>query len=146
MEEFWNKNDSEVKPDMDRIKDFVDSPLWNELCLWIEKTYAPVRPVIEFSRCSMQQGWNIKYRKGGRSLCTLYPENGYFTALVVIGEKEKLPFEISLPAMSQYTQTLYKNTKEGMGQKWLMFEVRERCIYEDVKACITMRRKPKNTV
>lgn len=31
----------------------------------------------------------MKYRKSGRSLCTLYPMDGHFVALVVIGEHEK---------------------------------------------------------
>jgi len=32
----------------------------------------------------MQKGWNVKYQKSGKSLCTLYPEQDSFTVLIVI--------------------------------------------------------------
>jgi hypothetical protein len=28
------------------------------------------------------RGWNIKYQKSGKSICTIYPQQGYFLALV----------------------------------------------------------------
>ena len=41
---------------------------------------------IAYSNCAMDnnvwRGWNIKYQKSGKSLCTIYPQQGYFLALV----------------------------------------------------------------
>lgn len=36
--------------------------------------------------------WNIKFKKGSISLCTIYPRENYFTILIVICKKEKESF------------------------------------------------------
>lgn len=62
-------------------------------------------------------------------------------ALVVIGQKEKSEMEETLWTFTEYTQNLYRQTKEGMGQRWLMFEVKNAEILEDVKRGMLLRRK-----
>ena len=95
---------------------------------------------MEHSRCSMQAGWNIKYKKDGKSLCTLYPMQGYFIALVVVGSRELTEAEFLMPQCSDYVQTVFKNTKIGNGQKWLMLDVRDRGIMDDVFSLINLRK------
>lgn len=75
------------QPAYEKFSEYVNSDLWLELNSYIQETYH-ILPQIEYSGCSMQKGWNIKYRKGGKSLCTLYPMQGYFIVLAVIGECE----------------------------------------------------------
>lgn len=82
----WPQN---RKPSPDDIAEFVDNPLWKALCSWLESGYRTV-PRIEYSRCGMAPGWNVKYKKGGRALCTLYPAAGSFTCLVCIGQREAM--------------------------------------------------------
>lgn len=96
---------------------------------------------MEHSRCSMQAGWNIKYKKGGKSLCTLYPKEGCFTALVVIGNNEFAQAELLMPLYSNYVQTVFKNTKTENGQKWLMLDVRDERIMEDIFSLINLRKR-----
>jgi len=123
----------------------VNSPLFESLCSYLEETYQ-CKPIVEFSKCSMQYGWNIKYKKGGRSLCTLYPQEGSFLALVVIGQRESAEAELLLPFLTDYVQQLFAQTKTGMGQKWLMIEVASTEVLEDVKQLITLRRATKGMV
>ena len=52
---------------------------------------------IEYSMCSLEKGWNVKFKKSGKSLCTIYPREGYFTILIVVGRKEKTLIEEMLP-------------------------------------------------
>ncbi|PKM68270.1 MAG: DNA-binding protein [Firmicutes bacterium HGW-Firmicutes-2] len=139
MQKTWDINDGTIKPSMAMIKDYVNSTLFDALCFFIETEYQS-KPVLEYSRCSLQYGWNVKYKKSGRSLCTLYPMEGYFIALVVIGERERVEMELSLPLFTEYMQHLYHETKIGMGQKWLMIHVTDEAILEDVKQCIAIRR------
>jgi AraC family transcriptional regulator len=117
----------------------VNSPLWEQLCTHLEDQYQS-RPVIEYSRCSMEKGWNVKYAKAGSSLCTLYPLEGHFIALVVIGKREWEEMEALLPEFTPYLQQLYHATKTGMNQKWLMIDVTHGDVLEDVMQCIAIRR------
>ena len=138
----WDKEDGSQKPLPEVMDSYVSSNLWNKLRHYIEVNY-DVKPLMEYSGCSMQKGWNLKYKKAGRSLCTLYPMEGYFFALLVIGERERAETELAMPGFSEYFKKLYSETKAGMGQKWLMINVLSDEVLEDIKKCIAIRRSGK---
>lgn len=145
MDATWNILDQSIAPTMEMIGAYIGSPQWDSLCNYIEVQYQ-VKPMIEYSCCSGQPGWNVKYKKAGRSLCTLYPMEGYYIALVVIGEKERERTELELPFFTNYLQQLYQDTRIFMNQKWLMIRVTNQDILEDVKQCITIRRPVKQNM
>jgi len=120
-------------------------PIWLDLLSYIEKSYQ-VQPKITFSKCSAQPGWNIKYQKSGKSLCTLYPMEGYFIALVVVGAKEEPEVEMALETFTSYIQRLYRNTSFSCGGRWLMVEVKNKVVLEDIKELIAIRVRPKKQV
>jgi len=134
----WDKMDRSLKPSFEMVTDFVKNPVWDELTGYIAAEYG-VGPVFEYSGC-VWPGWNAKFRKAGRSLCTIYPFEGYLWVLVVIGQKEKEQFETEMPLMSEYLQNLYLETEEGMGQRWLKIELEDMDGLDDVKRCLTIRR------
>ncbi len=137
----WNLLYSNVTPPTwEQITEYIGSPLWADFNERIQSAYQ-IKPCMEHSRCSMQAGWNIKYKKGGKSLCTLYPMQGYFIALVVVGSREFTEAEFLMPQCSDYVQTVFKNTKIGNGQKWLMLDVRDRGIMDDVFSLINLRKR-----
>lgn len=137
----WNLLYSNVTPPTwEQVTEYIGSPLWAEFNERIQSAYQ-IKPCMEYSRCSMQAGWNIKYKKGGKSLCTLYPMQGYFIALVVVGSHELMEAEFLMPQCSDYVQTVFKNTKTGNRQKWLMLEVRDRGIMDDVFRLINLRKR-----
>lgn len=129
------------QPEAMQLSQYVDSPLWGVLNRWVQEAYE-VGPLIEHSSCSMAAGWNIKYRRGSRALCTLYPDRGKFTCLVSIGRKETPAAELLLPTFTQYTQELWQRTALFNGGRWLMLEVTDDGILEGAKMLISMRRKP----
>ena len=87
----------------------------------------------------MQRGWNIKYKKSGKALCTLYPMEGFFIALVVLGDKHQGAAEAVLPLCQTKIQELYKKTPSSLGGKWLMIEVINQTDAEDVQRLISVR-------
>lgn len=142
----WNLLYSNEKiPTLNQVGDYVDSPLWTEFNNRIQMCYQ-IEPNMEYSRCSMQRGWNIKYKKSGKSLCTLYPMSKYFIVLVVIGDKEMQEAEFLVQLCSSYVQDVFKNTKTGQGQKWLMIDVRDKRTIDDVFTLIGLRKKPIQTI
>ena len=98
----WNALYSKEKsPSLEQVTEYINNSLWTDFNNRIQSTYR-VRPCMEHSRCSMQAGWNIKYKKDGKSLCTLYPMQGYFIALVVVGSREFTEAEFLMPQCSDY--------------------------------------------
>jgi len=82
--------DKAHEPQDNEIREFVDTPLWDDLAKYLQQSYK-VHPKLFHSGCSMDKGywrgWNVKYQKSGKSLCSLYPKQGYFTALIPIEGK-----------------------------------------------------------
>lgn len=132
-----------IQPSEKDISGFIANPLWEKCNDFLKENYT-VSPEYSYSRCSAQPGWNVKYKKGGKSLCTLYPMDGYFIALVVVGNKERPEVEMILPTCTEYVQELYESTRAvgNMGQ-WLMINVTDEEILEDVENLIQIRRRIK---
>ena len=130
----------ENMPEMKDIEKYVGSPLWSELCLFAENECG-ARRYIEYSKCSMKKGWNVKYKRNGRALCTLYPGEKVFECMVSVGRKEASEAELILPGCSKYIKELYENTEGLNGAKWLMIEVAYEEILVDVKKLIKLRMK-----
>lgn len=130
------------QPTLEQISDYIASPLWGELYAWAEKSYQ-IEPKVEHSTCSGAPGWNVKYKKGGRALCTLYPDDGQFTAMVTIGTKEAAEAELLLPTCSEYIRELFARTRDFNGGRWLMIRVTDAAVLEDVKKLIRLRVMPK---
>lgn len=73
--------------DADMIKT-IGQPIasaWSDLRRFLVETYEII-PI--FDSGGKKYGWNLQHRIGGRPLCEMYPENGSFTALVVLGKAE----------------------------------------------------------
>ncbi len=134
--------DSFTKPTWQEITAYIDNPLWREMNGYLKDAYG-VNPELFYSSCAAQRGWNVKYKKGGKALCTLYPEKRFFIALVVIGGKEEEVVQALLPNFTAYVQKLYQNTRSMPMGRWLMIQVTDEEILKDVKTLIAIRVKPK---
>lgn len=136
--------DSSRQPANSEIKEFIGIPLWDDLTDYLQQTFKAV-PQLFYSGCSMQKGfwmgWNVKYKKSGKALCTLYPKQGYFIALIAVGAKEIAEADLLIPLCDEYTQNLYRQTEYGVFGKSLAVEVTNENILHDVKNLIALRVK-----
>lgn len=134
--------DREHKPLDYQIEEFTGTPLWEVLTTYLQQTYS-VQPELFHSSCSMKngfwKGWNVKYKKSGKSLCTLYPKQDYFIALIPVSAREMVEAELLIPLCEEYTQELYRQTKFGAHGKSLPVAVTTEDILYDVKALIALR-------
>lgn len=112
-------------PTLDEISECTHNPLFSIFCSEIQAKYR-CKEKIEYSSCSWKPGWNVKFKKSGKNLCTLYPKDGYFTVLVVIGQAEKPTVEHIMCQCTPEIQEICHQTKEGNGQKWLMIDLEDR--------------------
>ena len=127
-------------PSLEEISEYVRNPVFWEFCCEIKNRCQCIEK-IEYSSCSMEPGWNVKFKKRSKSLCTIYPREAYFTVMVVIGKKEKERTENLLQGCSAQLQQIYHQTKEGKGQRWLMIDVEDQGdLYNDILKLIDIRR------
>lgn len=127
-------------PTLEEIGEFIHNAVFSQFCAEVKAKYN-CREKIEFSSCSWEYGWNVKLKKSGKSLCTIYPREGYFTVLVVIGEKEREAAETLLQECTPELRDIYDQTKPGNGQKWLMIDLEDKeKMYTDIFRLIDTRR------
>ncbi len=125
------------------LEDFINNPQWESFLQFMEDT-CPVPSRMEYSGCSMQPGWNMKFKKSGKNLFTVYPAGGYFICMILIGPKEAAETEFMLPSFSSYMQQLYESTQMFKGTRWLMVEVRDKAVLDDLKELILIKMKALN--
>lgn len=138
--EWTNLYGADRQPTESEIAAYVASPLWAELHDFLRESYH-ITPTIQYSGCSGQPGWNVRYQKSGRSLCTLYPMDGFFIVLVVIGAREQAEAALLKPSCSEHVQALFESAGGISGARWLMIQVTTEEILADVKRLIQLRRK-----
>lgn len=132
--------DKNTCPTIEEISEYVRNPVFTLFCSEIKDTYK-CNEKIEYSSCSWEKGWNIKLKKAGKTLCTIYPKEHYFTVMVVVGAKEKASVEEILPECTAELQNIYWQTQEGNGQRWLMIDLEDKeSLYHDLLRLIQIRR------
>lgn len=127
-----------TQPTPEQIADYIGTPLWHEFCEHMESSFR-VAPLTQYSRCSQAPGWNVKYRKISRALCTLYPDEGFFTCLVSVAGSAAQAAELELSACTEQTRTIYYNVKPFNGARWLMLPVNSAAMLADAKRLVALR-------
>jgi len=135
-------------PTYDDVLEYMNEPardLWQVINTFIQQNYR-VAPKLMYSKCSAKPGWNVKYQKSGKSICTLYPEKEYFVALVVI----TLDLVQEIVAMSddfepQILETV-NTARPFNGTKWLMIQVDNDKVADNVKQLIKLKYQIKRPV
>lgn len=112
--------------------------MWRDLTSFIENNIK-VKRQIDYSVCSAKPGWNLKYKKSGKALCTLYPEKDFFIALIVLGQADRDLFDLMRNEYCGYLGELYDKTTLFNGTKWLMINVTDQSILNDVKNLIMLK-------
>ncbi len=135
--------DKEHEPSDEQIAEYIATPLWSELADYLQQTYN-IKPKIEYSSCSMDggiwKGWNVKYKKGGKSLCTLYPKQGHFLSLITVSEKDVVEADLLISLCCDDIKELYNRTPFGKNcGKMLGIEVTSEEILSDMKELIALR-------
>lgn len=133
--------DSSHTPSYDEITYYIDEPgrgLWQEMNSFIQERYK-TSPKIAYSKCSAKPGWNVKYQRSGKSLCTLYPEMDGFVVLIVI----TLDLVPVVEAMSgDFEEEVFETiriAKPFNGTKWLMIQVKSGGILNNVKQLLLLK-------
>ena len=62
--------ESHIMPSLDGISEYISNELFDQFVQTLKERYK-VKEKIEFSKCSMQPGWNVKFKKSNKSLCVI---------------------------------------------------------------------------
>ncbi|MDD3626407.1 MAG: DUF3788 family protein [bacterium] len=112
---------------------------WKFLRKYLSENYSDHEPVLSIGKREFD--WTIRYRKSGKTLVTLSPEENDFSVLVILGEKEiNLAREIKLSAN---VQNVFNNSKKYHDGMWIFLRLKNNADIESVKKILAIKRKPK---
>ena len=129
------------RPGMEDVDRFADNLLWPELRQYLKDAYG-AEPRMEFSRCGLEPGWNLKFKKGSRALTTVYIRPGFVTAMIAISPREETAAEGVLLTCTEETRTRYRTTETSKMGRWLMIDLTSPEALEDIRALLAVRVKP----
>jgi hypothetical protein len=136
--------DKEHEPSEKQILGYLGgkaAEAWADIVSFL-KTHYDFSPEPDYG--GAKYGWSIRYRKSGKSLCTLYPERGAFTILIVLGKKEVEQFEEHMSEFSTQFVELFKSARQFHDGRWLWIRILDKPDTEDVRQLLVVKRKPKN--
>ena len=143
----------ENPPTQSTMTELLDLPLfrcWQELCSTIDEKY------------DMEKLWNTggknwsyeyKYRRGGKTLCSLYARRNCVGFMIIFGKDERAKFEEirntlsdsvcrRYDALSDSVCRRYDEAQTYRDGKWVMFEPTDTSEFDDYMKLLAIKRKP----
>ncbi len=125
--------------DMENLTGRALYSTWTSLCQLIEQKY------------EMERLWNkgykvwdyeYKYRRGGKTLCTLYARKNAIGFMIVFGKAEREKFETQRQSFSEEMQKIYDDATTYHDGKWMMLELKGPQLFKDIETLLLIKRKP----
>ena len=113
--------------------------VWQALCLAIDENY------------EMERIWNTggknwtyeyKYRRGAKTLCSLYAKSNCIGFMIIFGKDERTKFEDIKSNLSTTVCRKYDEAKIYHDGKWVMFEPTDTAEFDDYMKLLAIKRKP----
>ncbi|MCI9489316.1 MAG: DUF3788 family protein [Dorea sp.] len=99
----------------------------------------------------MAQTWNnggkkwvyeYKFKKGGKTLCAFYFKENVLGFMIIFGKDERTKVEEIRKELSSDVLETYDNAQTFHDGKWVMFEITDDSLLEDLKKLLLIKRKP----
>ena len=143
-EDFERMLDRNHKPTQEEILAHIEKKAktaWLELKHLLEHDYGIYPETVFWGK---KYGWLVRYRKGGRTLCSLFPEKSGFSALIVLGRKESEKALLSDEPSRKMKDTI-RNTAQLHDGRWLWIRVATIEDVKDVENLLLIKKKPRSS-
>lgn len=113
--------------------------IFDTLCEYINNTY------------EMEKTWNsggkkwdyeYKFRKSSKTLCAFYFKKDVLGLMIIFGKDERNKVEEIKEEFSKKALDIYDSAKTYHDGKWVMFDMQDISLVEDIKKLLLIKRKP----
>ncbi len=112
---------------------------WESICHYITETY---EMETLWGKGGKAGPYEYKFRRGGKTLCALYPRDQDFGFMVIFGKAEREKFEAARGSFSTEIQRIYEESTTYHDGKWMMFSIRDLSLLDEMKKLLLIKRKP----
>jgi hypothetical protein len=110
---------------------------WKHIVNFISSSYSMIGDMTYGGK---NYGWNLWYRKSGKSLISLYPQEKAFIAQVVLG-REQVDNALMLSLGENVSQAL-RETPSLHDGRWLFIKVTTETDALDIEKLLLLKKKP----
>jgi len=135
--------DKSVEPSEEAMLNTIGkraSGAWNKIHAFLQNNYDHVPVKRHWGK---KHGWAVQYRKSNKTLATLAPETGAFTALLIFGKKEVQKISEHADDINPEVLAMIDNTTQLHDGKWVFIRVLNDTYVPDIKKLISIKRKPR---
>ena len=86
--------------------------------------------------------YEYKYRRGGKTLCSLYAKSNCVGFMIIFGKDERAKFENIRDTLSNAVCRQYDEAQTYHDGKWVMFEPTDMTEFDDYMKLLAVKRKP----
>ncbi len=132
----------EKVPSAAAMAELLGEPLfavWQELCAVIDAKYEMERL---WNAGGKNWDYEYKYRRGGKTLCSLYAKSGCMGFLIIFGKTERAKVEEIRDTLSDAVCRQYDEAETYHDGKWVMFEPTDTAQFDDYMKLLAIKRKP----
>jgi hypothetical protein len=126
-------------------------PSGKEIRIATGKRYPLYKLLVDFMKRNYQlkgdlsyggknYGWNLWFRRSGKTLLNLFPQKGYLVAQVVLG-KEQIE-KASALKLGRNVAEVFSKAPQYFDGRWLYAPVKTKRDVEDIQALVMLKRKP----
>jgi hypothetical protein len=114
--------------------------LWQEICAYIGAHYSCLPKTVFFTKTC---GWSLRYQKGKRTLCYLFPEHGAFSMLIILGREEVGRAEVMKEQMNDAVRRVLETTEQLHDGRWLWLRATQPSDVRSFEVLLAAKSKPK---
>lgn len=114
--------------------------LWMKIKNFLSENYETHTPEVSLSKEGDE--WTIRYRKSGKTLCTLHLKKKNFIVLMILGKREVVKFEELRDEFSPGVTELFDTVRQYHDGRWLFIKLPEIGNIEDIKKLLLIKRSP----
>lgn len=113
--------------------------VFDYLCDYINSTYE-----MEKKWKKLTKNWNYEYKfqRGGKTLCGFYIKKDILGFMLIFGKAEREKIESTRENYSNQFLKLYDDATTYRDGKWVMLELEDSSLIEDIKKLLLIKRRP----
>ena len=113
--------------------------LWTSVITKIDAVYDMEK---EWDKGGKAAKYVLRFRRGGKTLVSLFPRESDIGLMVIYGKGERAKFEAQQSDFSSKIVSEYHNAKTYHDGKWIMFHLPDEDVLNDLLTMLAIKRKP----
>ncbi|MDR1695732.1 MAG: DUF3788 domain-containing protein [Endomicrobium sp.] len=134
---------TEKSKELEKIIGSKKINVFNKICAYINDNYDMDQALNGGGKKWL---YEYKFRKSGKTLCAFYFKEKVLGLMIIFGKQERLKIETNKTAFSKETMNLYETTKTYHDGKWMMIELEDLSLFDDIKELLLIKRRPNKKI